>query len=345
MKIKALIPLPDHPFVAVVIPVYNEERYIACCLESVIAQEYPAGRLEIVVVDGMSTDRTRQIVAEFQARHPRVKLLDNPRRIIPAAMNIGICHAREADVIVRVDGHCLLEPDYIRQCVHYLRQTGAGNVGGLQRAKGMHYVAQAIAMTVSSPLAAGDAKYRHTAKEGYVDTVYLGAFPRQVFEHVGLFNETLLRNEDYELNYRLRQAGFRIFVSPAIRSWYLTRESLRALWSQYCQYGYWKIQMLRLHPRSVRIRQIMAPTFVLSLMVSGSLGLIIRPVASLFILIVGIYLMTALAFAIVTARRHGWRYLPILPVTLATIHFSWGLGFLWGLVHPPTLRCGADYSR
>ncbi len=321
--------------VAVILPIRNEEKTIAGCLQSIIDQDYPKEQLEVFVVDGMSTDRTRQIIAEFEAKYSYIKLLDNPKQIIPAAMNVGIRHAREADVIVRVDGHSFLEPDYVRQCERCLRQTGAGNVGGLQRAKGMGYIGEAIALTVSSPLAAGDARYRHTEKEGFVDTVYLGAFPRQVFGCVGLFNEELLRNEDYEFNYRLRKAGFGILLSPSIRSWYLSRGSLSALWRQYFQYGYWKIQMLRLHPRSLRLRQLMAPFFVLSLISTGLLGLVIHPVAALFALIASGYAVLVLTFATLTACLYGWRYLPVLPLTLVVIHLSWGLGFLWGLICPP----------
>jgi len=324
--------MADTPRVAIVLPIRNEERTIAACLQAIVDQDYPQECIEVWVIDGLSTDRTRQIVAEFQARHPFVKLLDNPKRIIPAALNIGIRQAQNADVIVRVDGHTFLEPDYVRQCVRCLQHTGAGNVGGLQRVKGVGYVGKAIALTVSSPLAAGDARYRHTEKEGFVDTVYLGAFPSQVFKSIGLYNEELLRNEDYELNYRLRQAGFHVFLSPSIRSWYLCRSSLPALWSQYFQNGYWKIQMLRRYPRSVRLRQVVAPVFVLSLMVSGVSGLIVRPFAGLLALIAGCYTALIVVFAALTARHHGWRYLPILPLTLTTIHFGWGLGFLWGLI-------------
>jgi len=249
-------------------------------------------------------------------------------------MNIGIRHAKGADVILRVDGHTILAPDYIRRCVEYLHRTGADNVGGLMRPVGNTYVGRAIAMTMQSPLAVGNAKFRYAQEDQEVDTVYLGAFRREVFERVGLYDETLVRNQDYELNYRIRSQGGRVFLSPSIRSTYLVRDSLMSFARQYLDYGYWKAQMIRKHPRSIRPRQMAPPLLVLGLMVSGALAPLLRPSAYLLASLLISYLSLALIFAVTTAYRHGWRYLPILPITFATMHLSWGLGFLWGLVHP-----------
>ena len=228
----------DGPFVSVIIPIRNEEKYLAQCLQSVIAQDYPKDRMEILVVDGKSEDRSREIVAEFGSKYPMIKLLDNPRLIVSTAMNIGIKNAK-GDVIIRVDGHCLLESDYISQCVKCLRRTGADNVGGLMQAVGQGYVGEVIALALNSFFGSGGSKFHYASKEQYVDTVYLGAFPRHVFDKVGLFNEKLVRNQDYELNYRIRAAGGKIFLSPAIKSYYYGRSSLRDLWHQYFQYGFW----------------------------------------------------------------------------------------------------------
>jgi GT2 family glycosyltransferase len=256
--------------------------------------------------------------------------LDNPQRIVSAALNIGIRHAR-GEAIVRVDGHCLLEPDYVRQCVRYLAQTGADNVGGLLRTRGENYVGEAIAIAMSSPFGVGDSKFHYAEREQYVDTVYLGAFPRRVFDQVGFFDESLIRNQDYELNYRIRAAGGKIFLTPAIKSWYITRGSLPQLCKQYFQYGFWKVAVLRKHPRSLRFRQTVPPAFVFTLIVSGLLGFFSRSSAYLFLGVLSTYSVFALLFSLWSAKKQGWKYLPTLPCIFASLHLSWGLGFLWGL--------------
>ncbi|MFQ5813318.1 MAG: glycosyltransferase family 2 protein [Anaerolineae bacterium] len=320
----------DSPFVSVVIPVRNEEKFIAQGLQSVVDQDYPQ-EIEVLVVDGRSEDRTREIVVEFSSRYPLIKLLDNPKISAPAGLNLGI---REAggDIIVRVDGHCLLEPDYVSQCVRCLRETGADNVGGLMRTVGQGYVGQVIALAANSFFGAGGSKFHYASREQYVDTVYLGAFPRHVFDRVGFFNESLMRNQDYELNYRIRAAGGKIFLSPAIRSSYYGRSTLRDLWYQYFQYGFWKLEMIQMHPRSIQLRHLVAPLFVFSLFATGLLSLVHRSFLNLFLLAIASYLLVSLLSSLLIARRKGWRYLPLLPVAFAVMHFGWGLGFLLRLV-------------
>ena len=316
--------------VTVVVPMRNEELYIAKCLRSIAEQDYPKDGLEVLVVDGLSDDRSREIVEEFRQEHPFIRLLDNPRRIIPAAMNIGIKEA-EGEVIIRVDGHCRLAPDYISQCVRYLEERGAACVGGPIESIGQTPMARTISLAMSSPFGVGDAYFRYSQKERYVDTLAFGAYRRQVFDQIGLFNEALTRNEDYDLNYRLRQVGGKIFLTPAIKSFYYTRSTLGQLWAQYFWYGFWKVQMLRKHPRSVRVRQLVPPLFVLILLLSGALSAISSLAAWVFALVVASYLSLSLAFSFSIAARKGWRYLPILPVIFACLHLSWGLGFLYSL--------------
>jgi succinoglycan biosynthesis protein ExoA len=325
----------DSPFVSVIIPVRNEERFIAQCLQSVVDQDYSKERMEILVVDGGSEDRSPEIVAEFSnefsSRYPTIKLLDNPKLNAPAGLNLGIREAR-GDIIVRVDGHCLLAPDHVSQCVRCLRETGADNVGGLMQAVGQNCVEQAIALAISSFFGSGGSKFHYAATEQYVDTVYLGAFRRSVFDKVGFFNERLVRNQDYELNYRIRAAGGKIFLSPAIKSSYYGRSTLGDLWRQYFQYGFWKLEMIQMHPRSVQPRHLAAPLFVFCLFATGLLSLAHRGFLSLFLLAISIYLLVSLLSSLLIAHRQGWQYFPLLPVAFAVMHFSWGLGFLWRLV-------------
>ena len=320
----------------------NEEKYIGACLAAIVAQDY-AGPLEVLVVDGMSEDRSRWIVERFAKAHPSVRLLENPQLKTPAAMNIGIRHAA-GDVIVRIDGRTIVESDYVRRCVECLQRTGAGNVGGLQRPVGQNYIGQAIALTTRSPLAVGDSKFHYAQEEGEVDTVYLGAFPRRVFDEVGLYNEDLVRNQDYEFNYRIRQAGGIVYLDPAIMSWYLNRSTLTDIWRQYFQYGFCKVEMLSRHPASVRWRQLVPPTFVASLVITGLGGRRYRMLALLFRAIVGAYGMLVGLFTLRTAKRNGWRLAPALPVVLVSVHLSWGLGFWWGLVRLPARVWGKSES-
>lgn len=290
------------------------------------------------MVDGRSEDRSREIVGEFSLRYPMIKLLDNPRLTTPAAMNLGIREAR-GDVIIRVDGHCLLEPDYVSQCVKCLRRTGADNVGGLMKAVGQGYVGQVIALAINSFFGSGGSKFHYASKEQYVDTVYLGAFPRRVFDRVGFFNERLVRNQDYELNYRIRAAGGKIFLSPAIKSYYYGRSSLIDLWHQYFQYGFWKLEMLQVHPRSVRPRHL-AALFVFTLFASGLLGFLHRGFLILFLFAMASHLTASFLSSLLIASRKGWRYFLLLPVVFAIIHLGWGSGFLCGLVRLCLRRAG-----
>ena len=250
------------PRVTVVIPMRNEESSIGECLTSVLSSDYPTERLEVLVIDGRSSDGSRGIVSQFAARHSGIRLVDNPGVIQAAALNIGL---REAggEIIIRMDAHAIYGPDYIRQCVIALETTGASNVGGAQRAVGANYVGNVIASDTTSPFGAGDARFRHSERSEWVDTVYLGAWHKRTLEDVGGFNEEWTVNEDYELNYRLRRSGGKILLTPNIRCQYRVRPSLRTLARQYFRYGFWKVKTLVAYPKSLRWRQLAAPAFVL----------------------------------------------------------------------------------
>lgn len=323
--------LKNHePLVSVIMPVYNEEQFLPRSLGSLLANDYPAEKVELIVVDGRSTDRSRQIVQEYQRKNPhrRIQLLDNPKRIIPVGLNIGLYHA-QGEIIIRADAHTVYAPDYIRSCVLALQNSGAGCVGGVQRAVGESRVERAIAAAVSSPFAAGNAYYRYANREMFVDTVYLGAWRRETLLDLGGWREDLEVNEDYELNYRLRMNGHRILLSPRIRCEYYVRPNFTRLMRQYFRYGYWKVKMLRIHPRSLQLRQVAAPLLILGLLASfmvfpwNHLAGMILPLT---------YLLAATIAAVTVAYRIGLGYFFLVLLAFLIIHLPWGLGFLWGVI-------------
>ena len=322
------------PLVSIIVPMHNEGEHIRPCLEAVLAQDYPTERMEILVVDGRSTDHSRDVVAQYAHQHANLSLLDNPRQITPAGFNIGIQHAR-GQVIGLVSAHSIVAPDYIRQCVDALQRSGADGVGGVMHPVGKGYGGQAIALALGSRFGVGDSRFHYAQEEAFVDTVPLAFYRGEVFQRVGLFDESLVRNQDFDFNFRIWQSGGRLFLSPAIHFYYAPRSTLSALWRQYFQYGRWKVRTLQKYPESLRWRQAAAPLFVSTLFGSLLLGLLWPPARWALASLVGCYLLANLVASTIAARRGGWRYLPILPIVFATIHFAWGLGFWVGLMLVP----------
>ncbi len=319
------------PSVTVIMPVRNEAAYIERSLGAVLAQDYPADRLEVLVVDGLSTDGTRQIVSQM-AQPPRVRLLDNPAGIVPPGMNIGIGQAR-GEIIVRVDGHCEIAPDYVRRCVAHLQAGYDGQpidaVGGPIETIGETGEAQAIALAMSSWFGVGGSAFRTIDDRALlVETVAFPAYRRRTLQQLGPFDEELVRNQDDEYNYRLLKHGGRILLSPDIRSLYYSRGNMRSLWRQYYQYGYWKVRVMQKHPRQMRARQFVPPAFVAGLFGSAALGVVWRPFRGLLGLVLALYLAANVVASLSVSRVHAPRLLLIHPI----LHLSYGLGFLAGLV-------------
>lgn len=312
-------------------PVRNEAAYIERSLGAVLAQDYPADRLEVLVVDGLSTDGTREIVGQM-ARPPRVRLLDNPAGIVPPGMNIGIGQAK-GEIVVRVDGHCEIAPDYVRRCVEHLQAGYDGQpidaVGGPIETIGETDEAQAIALAMSSWFGVGGSAFRTIDDRALlVETVAFPAYRRRTLQQLGPFDEELVRNQDDEYNYRLLKHGGRILLSPDIRSLYYSRGNMRSLWRQYYQYGYWKVRVMQKHPRQMRARQFVPPAFVVGLFGSAALGLVWRPFRWLLGLVLAIYLAANVVASLSVSRVHAPRLVVIHPI----LHLSYGLGFLAGLV-------------
>jgi hypothetical protein len=238
----------------------------------------------------------------------------------------------QGDVIVRVDGHTIIEPAYISECVAALERSGADNVGGRMTAAGTTPFGEAVALATSSPFGVGGARFHYSDKEEWVDTVYMGAWPRITFERIGAFDEELVRNQDDEFNYRLLGHSGKILLTNRIRSKYYNRGSLRALGRQYFEYGYWKVRVMQKHPSQVRPRQL-APALLVTALLGGALLMpfswLIRDV---WLLIVAAYGIGVLGASVYVAAQHGWRHLRWLPVVFCTLHFSYGVGFLVGLL-------------
>jgi glycosyltransferase involved in cell wall biosynthesis len=319
----------DAPLVSVVIPMRNEAASIGTLLEGVLAQQY-RGHLEVLVVDGESSDDSVRVVERIAARDPRVRLLHNPRHIVPSALNLAIRAAR-GDVICRIDGHTRIAPDYVSAGVEALRRTGADNVGGPMQAVGGGWFGDAVAVATSSRFGVG-AYFHYGTEEREVDTVYLGMWPRSVFERVGLFDEELVRNQDDEFNYRLRKAGGRVMLIPAMQSWYQNRQTLTALLRQYYQYGRWKVRVLQKHPRQMSWRHFVPPLFVAGVGGLTVLGAVAPPAGMAARVIFSLYLLAILAVAASATLRRGVAAWLATALAFASIHLAWGAGFLNGLI-------------
>lgn len=328
--------------VSVVIPCYNEERFIGQALTQ-LANQFEAQRYEIIVVDGMSDDGTRAVVDEFRKQHPglTVRLVDNPARNIPTALNIGIAAAR-GTIIARMDAHAVPCEGYIRRCVEVLREGNAGVVGMpcMVRPGADTPAARAIAAAVSHPFGIGDAKYRLGAGgplQEAVDTVAFACFRKSLGEELGGFNEELLTNEDYDFNYRVRQSGREVILDRSGHCDYFARSTLGGLAVQYWRYGGWKAKMVKLHPKSIKLRHLVAPVFVLSLVLLLVVGIFFRPALLLLAFEIALYLAATLA-----AGWHATRNTPgnrvsllfLMPVVFSLIHLSWGASFVIRFIKP-----------
>lgn len=321
----------EHSLVSIVLPCRNEAGYIEPCLESILRQEPPEGGFEILVVDGVSTDGTRQYLEGLSARDSRVRVLNNPGRIVSTGLNIAL-RACRGEVIVRMDAHTSYAPDYLRQCLAVLRETGADNVGGPMRTTADSYKERAIRAVFHSPFAVGGARSHNPDYEGYVDTVIYGCWKRSVFERVGYFDEELVRNQDDEHNLRIVRGGGRVYQSPRIRSWYHVRDSFQALFRQYLQYGYWKVLVIQKHRLPASVRHVVPSLFVGGLALLLALGCFWRPAWLMGAGLIATYVVAVVLASVATAARTEWKLLPVLPLVFGCFHFGYGYGFLHGLL-------------
>lgn len=307
------------PFVSVIIPCRNEEKFISICLESIIANDYLKDKLEVLVMDGMSKDKTREIVSKYTRKYSFVKLLENPRIITPAAMNIGIENS-QGEIIIKMDAHSLYQKDYISKCVEHLIESGAANVGGVLKsiASESNIIAKAIALSLSHFFGAGNSYFRTGSKEPReVDTVAFGCFRKSIFDKVGLYNEKMAKIEDFELNWRIRKSGGKIFLFPDIKAQYLpSSENILDFFEHNFTDGIWPTYSLKFGFHSFSLRHFIPLKFVLTL------PLTIWP-----------YIPISLFFSLQIAfREKDPRLFFIMPLVFINRHIGYGLGSIYGII-------------
>ncbi|HLK48897.1 MAG TPA: glycosyltransferase family 2 protein [Bryobacteraceae bacterium] len=335
----------SNPQVSIVAACRNESLNIRAFLESVLKQEMAGIEWEAVIADGMSNDGTREFLLDTCRQHPQLHLIDNPGLIVSTGLNRAIRMAR-GEIIVRMDAHTKYAPDYVRRCLEALQQTGADNVGGPARTKARGARARAIAAAFHSKFSTGGGKFHDENFEGWVDTVPYGCWRKSTLDELGLFDESLVRNQDDELNLRLRRAGGRIWQTPKIVSWYSPRATLASLFQQYFQYGFWKVAVIRKHRLPGSWRHLVPCAFVASNLLLGAIlaaaaasefGAAANWAALAWLGLILCYCAATLVASLAAAACAGWVVLAYLPAAFLAYHAGYGLGFLVGIV---TIRRG-----
>lgn len=321
----------ESPVVSVIMPVRNEAAFIERSLSSLLAQDYPMSQVEILVADGMSEDGTRKTVEDYTRRFPSVHLVDNPGRIVPTALNTAIL-AAHGQWLIRLDAHSIYPPDYIRLCVETARRTGADNVGGVFITLPRDESRQALLVQAitTSRFGVGNAEYRLDVREGPADTVPYGCFRREVFTDIGLFDERLVRNQDYEFNRRLTSAGKRVWLSPEIKVKYYNQATLAGLFRQAFGTGKWNPWTWFVAPYAFAPRHIVPGLFVLGLLIGTGLAVLAPWGRLVLVTIFAPYFTLALLASFQQSHRYGLGILSFLPPLFLAYHVSYGLGTLWG---------------
>ena len=330
--------------VSVIVPCRNEKKYIPNFLESLLKQKLNNIKLEILIADGMSNDGTRDLLLQISNKYPNFKIIDNLQGIVSTGLNEAIRQA-SGDIIIRMDVHTEYAEDYIQKCVKTLIDTGADNVGGAWTAKGKNYLQNAIALAFQSPFSSGGAGSHDINKDGCVDSVYLGCWWKRTLLEVGLFDEELVRNQDDELNLRLTRAGKKVWQSSSIKSTYYPRSSIKSLFQQYAQYGYWKVRVIQKHRVPASIRHLVPGIFIGAILITGIGSIINVWMLYYFLMILGIYICTILIISLITCWKNSqMNYLKVLPFIFSAFHLGYGYGFLRGFVNFIVLKRQGEMS-
>jgi succinoglycan biosynthesis protein ExoA len=334
--------------ISLVVACRNESKHIRAFADSVLAQDLEGFDWELTIADGMSADGTLEFLSEFARGNSRVTIIENPSRIVATGLNAAIRAAR-GEIIIRMDAHTEYARDYVKKCVVTLEETGASNVGGPARTKADGLRSRAIQAAYHSRFSTGGARFHDVNYTGYVDTVPYGCWYKETLVQLGLFDEKFVRNQDDELNLRLTRSGGKIWQSPAIVSWYRPRTTFRALFRQYFQYGFWKVCVIQKHKIPASWRHLIPGGFVLlnlvlfaAMLLTAASGsrVLTQKTALGWALILMSYAAGCVGAACFSARRFGWQLLPTLPLAFAVFHFSYGLGFLAGVIYWTFARAG-----
>lgn len=331
----------DKLLVSVIIPVRNEEEYIANCVKSVLSQDFPREDMELILVDGDSEDRTVAIIKDFADKYDFIKLCKNPKKTVQHALNIGIRNAA-GKYVVRLDAHSEYAGDYISECVKHLEKTNAANVGGPMIARGKTRLQKVIAAAYHSPFALGGGKFHNEDYEGYADTVYLGAFKRETLLNLGIYDEDLPRNEDDDLNLRILESGGKVYVTPKIKSMYYPRNCYRALFKQYFGYGVWKVAVIKKHGKFARVSHLVPVLFFLFVVIFLVLSLFSRLARLTFAAVMLIYWSLSFYFSLKSKYLSGFCDRLRLVWVHFVLHIAYGAGFFCGIFKFWNAKFGCD---
>ena len=322
------------PFISIIIPCRNEEDYITRCLDSILAQDYPVDRMEILVADGMSTDDTKNILLDYINKHPSVRFFENPKKIVTIGLNILIKESI-GEFILRMDAHTEFPKDYISKCIKYIQEHKVDNVGGVivTLPGNDTLAARAIAIAMSSTFGVGNSYFRTGVREPrLVDTVPFGCYRREVFDRIGLFDEDMVRSQDAEFNLRLIKSGGKILLAPDIISRYYARSSFKKMITMYAQYGYFKSLSAAKIGKILGIRQMIPALFVSTLLLLILGSIILKPLIWLFLFEISLYLVANIFFSLKISLKEGLILLPILIWSFILIHFTFGFNYLRGIL-------------
>ena len=318
---------------SIVIPCFNEEFYIKNCLDSILNQEYDLEKIEILVVDGGSKDETLQIINNFKKRFNNIKILFNDKKITPISLNIGIKNSSN-EIIIILGAHTTIDKDFLKYNNQFLNEKDAMATGGTQINVGNNLIQRLIGITMEIPFAMASAKYRWSKKENYVDTVVYAAYRREIFEKIGFFEEKITIAEDAEINWRIRQAGYKIFYSPKIKSYYYPRNSLSKFAKQMFRYGILRVNMFKKHIDALNILHLIPSMFVITFIGSLMLSFFLKPFLILLSLLIVLYLLVSSIAILLKVPSENIIYIPIFLIIIFVMHFSWGLGFIVGYITP-----------
>ena len=321
------------PFVSVVIPVYNEESFIANLLDELLELNYPEALIEFLVVDGRSKDKTKEIIQSYEEKHPRIRLVDNPGRIVSSGLNIALDQAR-GEIIVRMDGHCEYPRDYILQVVGLISANQADNVGGVLVPSGKNFTSRAIAAAYHSPIGVGTGLrgYQDESELKEVDTVHGGCWRKERLKEIGGFDEEMVRNQDDELNFRITKLGGRILQNRGLKCTYWVRDSFQKLFMQFAQYGYWKVKVVQKHPMQSSFRHYIPVLFVAGVVCGAVLSCLVPLFLWVYLLGLGLYASCISLIGLFQAFEFGIRLWPGITFSLLIMHLAYGWGFLMGLL-------------